>query len=224
MDVPEGEHTAQSTLQPNIQSQIRSLIGESIADLTTNLSSVIDNKLFASQAQTSDVKCNPAGNIFPFKKAGNKKQFQHEARVLSTLQQADSALAVADMEKAKQLIQQGIVLVKRRIKLIKLADKSEYGWATVKEYESDELASDSEDEKRIYRSERRAEKRVRQWNSKRFKKNPTGFQNSRSVNSNRELVPGASGFTRTADFNTRSTSASSVRPRPIGPCFKISFN
>mgnify|MGYP001794111199 CR=1 FL=1 len=82
---------------------------------------------------------------FSFNKAENKKQFQHEPRVLITLQH--SALAVADTE--------------RNIKLnIKLADKSQYGWATVKEKELEELASNSEDEKR------RGEKRVKQWNSK----------------------------------------------------------
>ena len=67
MEVPEGEHTTQPALQPDLQSQIRSLIGESIADLTTNLSSVIDNKLFASQAQTSNTECDPVGNTFSFR-------------------------------------------------------------------------------------------------------------------------------------------------------------
>jgi hypothetical protein len=34
-------------------------------------------------------------------------------------------------------------------KLIRIADKSEGGWTTVDEYLSDEVASDSEDQKRI---------------------------------------------------------------------------
>ena len=45
--------------------------------------------------------------------------------------------------------------------LIKLVDKSEFGWATVNEYLSDELASDSDDEKRIYRAERKINKEKR---------------------------------------------------------------
>ena len=49
----------------------------------------------------------------------------------------------------------------KRIKAIKIADKSDYGWATVTEYLSDELASDTEDEKRLYRSEKRAEKNIK---------------------------------------------------------------
>ena len=49
--------------------------------------------------------------------------------------------------------------MQKRIKAIKIADKSDHGWATVSEYLSDELASDTEDEKRLYRSEKRAEKK-----------------------------------------------------------------
>ena len=45
------------------------------------------------------------------------------------------------------------------MRLIKMADRSEYGWAVVAEYEADELAVDSDDEKRIYRAEKEAEKK-----------------------------------------------------------------
>ena len=46
----------------------------------------------------------------------------------------------------KRSLEEGAELVEKRIKAIKLADKSDYGWATVSEYLSDELASDSDDE------------------------------------------------------------------------------
>ena len=55
---------------------------------------------------------------------------------------------------------QGQELVSKCVKAIKLADKSEFVWATVNEYLSDELASDSDDEKRIHRAERRAERKI----------------------------------------------------------------
>ena len=52
-------------------------------------------------------------------------------------------------------------LLRHRQKVIKLADQSEHGWRTVAEYETNPIASDSEDEKRIYRAEARASRKSR---------------------------------------------------------------
>lgn len=73
------------------------------------------------------------------------------------------------MEKAKEALKKGTSLVWRRIKLIRIADKSEFGWEPVNQYEADELASNSEDDKRIYRSRRRADKKHKE---KKKKKSP----------------------------------------------------
>lgn len=73
------------------------------------------------------------------------------------------------MEKAKEALKEGTSLSRRRIKLIRIADKSEFSWETVNHYEADELASNSEDDKRVYRSERRAQKKHKE---KKKKKSP----------------------------------------------------
>ena len=50
-------------------------------------------------------------------------------------------------------------IIKKRQKLIKIADKSKDGWLVVEEYESDDLASDTDDEKRLKKARSVAEKR-----------------------------------------------------------------
>ena len=45
-------------------------------------------------------------------------------------------------------LQKGMSLVEKRKKLIKLADRSEAGWAVVDEYVDDDLADNSDDEKK----------------------------------------------------------------------------
>ncbi|KAK3755480.1 hypothetical protein QZH41_017634, partial [Actinostola sp. cb2023] len=62
---------------------------------------------------------------------------------------------VSDLRSSKRASK----LVERRQKLIKLADKSEAGWLAVDEYESDELADDSADEKRIKKAQEKATKK-----------------------------------------------------------------
>jgi hypothetical protein len=64
------------------------------------------------------------------------------------------------LEKAKTSVQEGRKLVTQRQKHIRLADRSEFGWRFVKEYETDQLADDEEYEKRINKAEKVAEKKV----------------------------------------------------------------
>ena len=63
-------------------------------------------------------------------------------------------------EKATQEMEAGEALLLNRQKMIKLADRSELGWSVVEEYEADELADSSEDEKKIARAEKEAERKA----------------------------------------------------------------
>ena len=161
------------------------------------------------------------------KSKGNQQQLDHELQVLDKIEDATHSLAQNSHDRAKKCLQEGMVLITKRIKAIKLAGKSDCGWLTVQEYLSDELASDSEDEKRIYRSisERRAERRVKQ--NKRNKKEPFNGPATRNSIRNSWSSPykynpdAANRFENRSYFRgASSVSRSSFR---LGPCFKLSI-
>ena len=93
-----------------------------------------------------------------FKKQGHEKQFLFNELVWEQFDVIDSALkqTLPTVEKACAAIQKGERLIDIRQKNIKIADRSEHGWTTVAEYEEDELADNSDDEKRLFRAEARA--------------------------------------------------------------------
>ena len=59
---------------------------------------------------------------------------------------------------AKEKISESIAIVQERQKIIKLADSSDLGWKVAQEYESNPIADDSEDKKRMHRALSKAEK------------------------------------------------------------------
>ena len=102
-------------------------------------------------------------NQHVFKKAGNKAQFKFTTRLLDHIQGAQECMKRKNdegYEKATQEMDAGETLLINRQKMIKLADHSELGWSVVEEYEADELADNSKDEKRMARAEKEAERKA----------------------------------------------------------------
>ena len=87
---------------------------------------------------------------------GNKKQFEFNESIGEKL---DIAIALCDQGSQVQVVKAYLDDIRRdikkRIKLIRLADKSEFGWDLVEEYLSDDVASDSDDAKKIRQAEER---------------------------------------------------------------------
>ena len=88
---------------------------------------------------------------------GNRKQFEVNAQLDNILTQIDESTgSPADIHK---LVAEAKLIIKKRQKLIKIADKNRDGWLVVQEYETDDLASNSEDEKKIRKAKAAAEKK-----------------------------------------------------------------
>ena len=106
---------------------------------------------------------------YTFKRKGNELQFQFNDRVADKVAAAAVAIGKAEpasgsskalLDRAEKELKEGMNLLIHRQKVIKLADRSEAGWAVVEEYEGDDLADDSEDERRMEKAEGKAEKKL----------------------------------------------------------------
>ena len=105
-----------------------------------------------------------------FTKKGTKEQYIHGKDVLDEVDAALGALDRNDVELAKEKLKQGKKLLEKRLKAIKIADREEFGWAVVRHYESDALASDTDDEKDLGRARRAAAAEIKRGKEKRAKK------------------------------------------------------
>ena len=99
-----------------------------------------------------------------FRKKGHERQYRHNEEVrLKLVTETRAALDEQPpaLEKMRTLIDEGEKIIDERQKHIRIADRSDNGWATVEEYVEDELAENSDDEKRLSRADARATKKLK---------------------------------------------------------------
>ena len=103
---------------------------------------------------------------YQFHRKGNEKQFVFNEEVNDSIQSAASFLEkikptaaqdTAILKSAKEQLQQGTKAISERQKLIRLADRSDYGWQLVEAYQRDELADNEKDTKKIEEAEKAVE-------------------------------------------------------------------
>ena len=91
-----------------------------------------------------------------WKYEGNKLQHNFNSDLLEDLQQVSWALQNSKIHYVDELVSGLKEKINKRNKLIKIADSSEAGWETVRQYETNPVASDSDDESKIFKAETRA--------------------------------------------------------------------
>ena len=91
-----------------------------------------------------------------FKHKGNRVQLEFNNQILQIAQNLSPALNNDDPSKTNNLCENLTEKLKRRDKLIRMADRSLIGWDTVAEYEADLITSDSNDGKKIRQAGNRA--------------------------------------------------------------------
>ncbi len=124
-------------------------------------------------AATAALRCARHDKPYSYKKKGNEEQAILNARVDEAFAKAESILAGAGagtwtaLERMQQSLQKGRKLLAERQKLIRIVGRSELGWSVVTKYTADELADDSDDEKRLKKAEKATERKARKRKKKR---------------------------------------------------------
>ena len=99
-----------------------------------------------------------------FRKKGNEEQHKFNERLGTELEnvtaELEHAVETPAIARAKDSLKTGMAMLAKRQKHIRIADRSEFGWGVVAEYEADELADGSDDEKRLEKAEKSAERRA----------------------------------------------------------------
>ena len=99
-----------------------------------------------------------------FRRKGNKVQFEHNTSVSRRMQEARGYLdrEPPAVQKAVDMLREGVHLNFVRNKHIIIADSTEGGWQTVQEYIQRDVAEDSDDDRRLRRAELSAVRRKQQ--------------------------------------------------------------
>lgn len=160
-----------------------------------------------------------ASSSFKFK--GNKIQYEFNVGILDSIDIVSKSLLEGNLTKANAELEKQKAEMEKRNKLIRFADKSPAGWTAVEEYESDELAADSEDAKKLRSAERRAISKIKL--SKQAKK--TGSTRSAFQNQPSNLQRLAPRFQTARDFQPFRQSFGQPflgvrKPQPTDKCFR----
>ena len=93
-----------------------------------------------------------------FEKKGHEMQHTFNIELMDLIEETKDAIRRQKVTKATGLLDAMTEKLEYRQKLIKIADRSKFGWLTVAEYQKDNLAKDDADEKGMKDSEKGAEK------------------------------------------------------------------
>ena len=118
---------------------------DNLAHSLNNTSSSTANVQNATQSSTKRLQRETDAQKFKYK--SNAKQFLHNAEIEDLAKEIVEQLERGDpnIHKALGVAKNVVTLIQKRQKLSKLTDRSEAGWLAIEEYESDELADNSED-------------------------------------------------------------------------------
>ena len=127
--------------------------------------------------QAKDKEAKKSKKDLDFKSKGNEIRYGVNEEVMGKIAAAIDAIDEKDLEEAKKELTSGNKILSKQQKLIRIADREENGWEVVKHYISDDLASDSDDEKALKKARKEAMDTINKRLTKRMSKKSRYFRN-----------------------------------------------
>ena len=175
----------------------------------------LEDKEATTQSQLKKLKIeSKATNSFTFK--GNKVQYELNISLHDLVDGAIKNISKGNLSAAISELESVKTLITKRNKLIRFADKSSAGWTAVEEYESDELAEDSDDERKLHSAERRALAKIRE--KRRTSSARPSYTSTRQPSSEVSSVGPSNTFPVNQQL-FRGQSFRERRPQPSDKCF-----
>jgi len=207
-----------ATLSTIISQAVAGAVNQAIGGVKSFVEDRLESQKTANESTSRELERLKAKK-FQFRFKGNEEQANFNDKIVEYLDQSLKLIAVGSAS-ATPIIEKAVSEIRQRNKHIKLADKSDAGWLAVDEYLADDLASDSDDDKKIRSAQARA--------SAKKKKNIT---KSRNKPYQRKYAPVASppnpasmpvatsGFFRRYSSYGNNPRSFSGGPKPTDFCF-----
>ena len=134
----------------NLNASIQELLVE-VRDQKRQINFIQEEVRANSVIVLSQVKKLKTEQDYTWKRPGNRVQYLFNSEVQDNIKQSQWFLENNKIEYLKELLQESDSKLKQRNKLIQIADSSEARWETVRQYEANPIASDSEVENKIFK-------------------------------------------------------------------------
>ena len=215
----EGETNEQATTSDSI-----ALLLEGMRQMQEELKVVRQGQEETSQR----IAIQSHKDSYSFKKKGNECQFKANQQVTDRLAVVASCLDRVEaigtsgkeqLERARKEVVEGMSFLARRQKLIKLADRSESGWAVIEDYDADALADNSEDERKIEKAEKAAERKLAKRRKAQDVKHKAGIARSDAAETIRQTLPVLQPKIPSAEAKAGGSGMARAR-FPVGSCFR----